>query len=293
MEVERIMQTTNISWCDYSWNPVTGCSRAGPECYDPKSGTLVCYAEKMALQQAERENPPAFASKKEWTVENASENVTMHPDRVDEPDDYHFPEGPGRVFVGSMTDMFHSEVDSEFVQRVLETCRRHPEQVWIFLTKRPHNAAEWRLEWPENAWLGTSVGSGPGGEYPNTTHRIEQLRDVDVATKWVSFEPLIEPIGEVTLDHVDWAVVGGESGAADDRRDMDHEWARDILRQCRDQNVAFYFKQSSGPKPESGKRLTVENDDYGIYEQRSIREFPDLPERTKRARDNSESEVPA
>lgn len=263
------MQTTNISWADYSWNPATGCSHAGPECTN-------CYAESFSLRQSRTDE--------EWTQANASENVTMHPDRLEDPEAYHYPDGPGRVFVGSMTDMFHREIDSDFVQQVLDTVADHPEHVWIFLTKRPGNAAEWRLEWPENCILGTSVGSGPGGKYPNTTHRIEQLRDVDVATKWVSFEPLIEPIGEVALDHIDWAVVGGESGSKDVRREMEHEWARDLLRQCRYQDVAFYFKQSSGLNQDTGTQLTVKNERFGVFEQHRIRERPDLPTVTKRAR---------
>jgi len=160
----------------------------------------------------------------------------------------------------------------------------------------PHEAAaqraEWRLTWPENTWLGTSVGSGSGGEFPNTTHRIEQLRDVQRSTAfgersprlWVSFEPLIEPIGEVALDHIDWAVVGGENASDDDRRDMDHSWAREVLEQCREQDVPFFFKQPSAATNESGTRLTVENEDYGVYEQRRIREFPEPATVTKRAR---------
>jgi protein gp37 len=270
------MQTTNISWCDYSWNPVTGCSRAGPECYNSKTDTMVCYAEKFSRRQGRTESA--------WTVENAAANVTMHPDRLEDPDAYSFPDGPGRVFVGSMTDMFHSEVAPGFVQRVLDRCREHPRHLWIFLTKRPQNAADWRLDWPANCIVGTSVGSGPGGEYPATTHRIEQLRDVDAAHRWVSFEPLIEEIGDVALDHIEWAVVGGESGSAEDRREMEHEWARDLLRQCREQDVAFYFKQSSGARPETGTRLTVENEEFGVYEQKRIREFPELPAVVRDAR---------
>jgi len=256
------MQTTNISWADYSWNPVTGCSHAGPECWN-------CYAETFSLRQGRTEQ--------DWTVENADQNVTMHPDRVDEPDSFGWPEGKGRVFVGSMTDMFHSNVDAGFVQRVLEKCREHPDVTWIWLTKRPQNAADWRLEWPSNCWLGTSVGSGPGGDYPSTTHRIEQLRDVEVGTKWVSFEPLIEPIGEVALDHIEWAVVGGESGSKEDRREMEAEWARDLLRQCRQQDVAFFFKQQSGLRPEENTRMTVEAEygDLTVYEEKQIREYPE------------------
>lgn len=271
------MQTTGISWADYSWNPVTGCSHAGPECQN-------CYAEQFHLNQSKREHPPVGATGLEWTVENADENVQQHADRLGQPLDYSFPDGPGRVFVGSMTDMFHPQVDPEFVQAVLDVCRRLPEHVWIFLTKRPQNAADWRLDWPENAWVGTSVGTGHGGDYPSTTHRIEQLRDVDCPTKWVSFEPLIEPIGDVALDHIDWMVVGGESATDDARRDMEHEWARDLLRQAREQDVAFYFKQSSGRRPETGTRLTVENEQFGVYEQRRIQEYPPLPDSTRKAR---------
>lgn len=267
------MQTTNISWADYSWNPVTGCSHAGPECWN-------CYAEAMTLQQAQRADPPPGISEKPWTVENASDVVTTHPSRLREPDAFSFPEGPGRVFVGSMTDMFHSEVEPLFVQRVLDRCGEFPEHEWIFLTKRPQNAARWQLTWPANTWLGTSVGSGPGGEYPSTTHRIEQLRDVrrrrafgaDSPRLWVSFEPLIEPIGEVALDHIEWAVVGGENASDADRREMDHAWAREVFRQCRAADVPFFFKQSSAATNESGTRLTVEREG-GVLVQQEIREF--------------------
>lgn len=239
------MQTSGISWCDYTWNPVTGCSHAGPECWN-------CYAEDLRHQQAQQEHPPVGATELKWTQANAEDVVEMHPDRLDDPSDYRFPEGPGKIFVGSMTDIFHREVDDEFIWRIVQRAEAFPQHVWIFLTKRPDQAAKLRLDWPENVWLGTSVGSGPGGDYPNTTHRIEQLRDVDAATRWVSFEPLIEPVGKVALDHIDWAVVGGETGSEDDRREMEHDWARKIYRQCREQDVAFYFKQSSAARPETG-----------------------------------------
>lgn len=275
------MQTTNISWCDYTWNPVTGCSHAGPECWN-------CWAESFMQRQAGRDDAPEYMTDAKWTQENAADVVTMHVDRLDEPASFDYPDGSGKVFTVSMGDLFHREVEPWFIEMVMAQVRHHPEHVFIFLTKRPDRMAELRLDWPPNAWAGTSVGSGPGGEYPNTTHRIEQLRDVDAPVRWVSFEPLIEPIGEVALDHIDWAVVGGENAPDDVRREMDHAWARDILRQCREQDVAFHFKQSSASTNESGTRLTVENEDFGVYEQRRIREYPDLPEATVRARDGLE-----
>lgn len=277
------MQTTDISWCSYSWNPVTGCSRAGPICahkVETDDGEKVipkCYAEKFSRRQNRTEKP--------WTVENAAENVTMHPDRLDDPDDFHFPDGPSRVFVGSMTDMFHSQVDPGFVQRVLDTCRRHPEQMFIWLTKRPQHAAEWRLDWPVNTMLGVSVGSA-GRDYPSTTHRIEQLRDVDVPLKWVSFEPLLEPMPSLALDHIDWMVVGGESAPDEHRREMDDDWARDLLQQAREEDVPYFYKQGSARYPERHTKLLVENEQFGIWEEKTIREYFDLPARVRQHREN-------
>jgi protein gp37 len=271
------MQPTNISWCDYSWSPVTGCSHAGPECWH-------CWAEQFTKRQAARDDAPEYMNELEWTQENAEEVVDTHPDRLDEPINYTFPKGPGRIFVVSMGDLFHRQVPGSFIRQVIAVARQLPEHEFIFLTKRPKRAAAVDVAWPENALVGTSVGSGPGGEFPDTTHRIESLRDVD-ARRWVSFEPLIEPIGEVDLTHLDWAVVGGENASDDVRRDMDHAWAREILEQCRRDGVPFHFKQSSAATNESGTRLTVKNEDYGIFEQRRIREYPPVPEVTKRARE--------
>lgn len=276
------MQPTKISWATYTWNPQTGCSRAGPICaerveVDGETEVIPkCYAERLSREEGRTEKP--------WKVENADENVTMHENRVDDPDNYHWPKGHGRTFVGSMTDMFHAQTDPGFVQNILDACRRHPKEMFIFLTKRPHHAAEWRLDWPENCMLGTSVGSA-GNEYPSTLHRIEQLRDVDVKMKWVSFEPLLEPIGDVALDHIDWVVVGGESGPDRHRREMKDEWARNILQQCRDAGIPFFYKQGSARYPETDTKLLVENEEFGIYEKREIREFPEWPEEVTSARE--------
>lgn len=285
------MQPTNISWADYSWNPVTGCTRAGPECYDVKAGEKVCYAEILHHQQAQREDPPDYVSEKEWTAEHASEIVHTHEDRLDEPIEYRWPDGPGRVFVCSMSDLFHPEVPESFIRRVVEVARQVPECIWICLTKRPERAAEVAVDWPANAWVGTSVGSGPGGEHADTTGRIDHLRNVDAHTRWVSFEPLIEPVGDVDLSGIDWAVVGGETrDNPDTRRDMPHAWAREVLEQCREQDVAFFFKQSSGHRPDEGRQLTVETD-HGWYGQRYIEEYPSLPAMTREARDRLAAET--
>lgn len=258
------MQHTPISWAHITWNPVTGCSHAGPECWH-------CYAEDFALQQAKQENSPDQYTGMEWTVENAAFNVQMHPDRLGDPFGFNFTEPGRRIFVGSMTDVFHPRASEFFIRRILGVVRHFPEHHWLFLTKRPGRAAALDLDWPANAWLGTSVGSGPDGIYPDTTHRLEELRQADAETLWVSFEPLIEPVGDVDLTAFDWVVVGGETG--EERREMEIEWARDLLKQARRDDAAFYFKQHSARTQGENTRLSVEEN--GWFVERSFEEFPE------------------
>jgi len=255
------MQESDISWTDWTWNPTHGCSRASAGCDN-------CYAERISRQYGHTEKP--------WTNEHAAENVTVRPEKLDEP--YQLDE-PATIFVNSMSDLFHSEVPSEFIREVFGAMRNTPEHVYQILTKRPGRARFMELDWPPNVWIGTSV------EDERVTDRLDLLRDCPADTRFVSFEPLIGPVGEVDLTDYDWAIVGGESGPADERREMDHAWARDILRQCRRDDTAFYFKQSSARNPETGTALTVKNEDYGVYEQREIREVPEPSEAVQRARE--------
>jgi protein gp37 len=171
------------------------------------------------------------------------------------------------VFVNSMSDLFHAQIGDDYIREVFGVMRNCPEHVFQILTKRPGRAAHMALDWPPNVWMGTSVEDG------RVTERIDLLRDCPAETLFISFEPLIGPVGDVDLAGYDWAIVGGESGPDDDRREMEHAWARDILRQCRAQDVAFFFKQSSARYPETGTALTVE-DRHGMYVQKEIREVP-------------------
>ena len=272
------MQTTNIAWTTYTFNPITGCSKIGPECEN-------CWAETFSHRQAEQDDPPVQATTEPWTHENAAENVTLHPERLEKPLAYTYPEGPGRIFVCSMADLFHKQVPESFIRRVIALCRQLPEHIWCLLTKRPHRAAQVDVDWPDNVWLGTSVGTGGGGEYPDTTHRIDQLLEADAALHWVSFEPLIEPVADsVDLSEIGWIVVGGETAAADDRREMNAAWAVDLLKKARQQDTAFFFKQHSGHQPEKSIHLSVLNDELGIYGEQVIREYPPLPTITRQAR---------
>lgn len=252
------MQETKIAWTDATWNPVHGCSRVSAGCDN-------CYAERISRQYGHTEHP--------WTNKFAAENVQIRPEKLEEP---YALEEPSRIFVNSMSDLFHSQIPTSFIRDVFAVMRNCPEHIFQILTKRPGRAGHLDLTWPENVWLGTSV------EDDRVTARIDLLRDTDAYTRFISFEPLIGPVGSVNLSGIDWAIVGGESGSG--HRDMDHAWAREIYTQCQDQDVSFFFKQSSGQHPETGTRLTVKNETHGIFEQREIQELPDLPASTLRAR---------
>jgi protein gp37 len=254
------MQESAISWTEYTWNPSHGCSAVSDGCTN-------CFAERISHQYQHTEHP--------WTNEYAEQNVSVHPEKLDEP--YAIDE-PAFVFVNSMSDLFHSRVPNAFIEDVFAVMRNCPHVVFQILTKRPGRAAHMPLDWPENVWMGTSV------EDERVTERLDLLRDCAAETLFVSFEPLIGPVGDIDLSDYDWAIVGGESGPDDVRREMDHAWARAIYRASRKQDVAFYFKQSSARTSEQGTALTVYNDEHEIYEQRRIREVPDPAPAVQRAR---------
>jgi protein gp37 len=254
------MQRSDIAWTDMTWNPTHGCSKVSAGCEN-------CYAERISRQYSHTEQP--------WTNEHAAENVTERPDKLEEP---YSLEGSKRVFVNSMSDLFHAAVSDGFIEDALAVMRNCPHHVFQILTKRPGRAAHMPIQWPPNVWLGTSV------EDDRVTERIDLLRSCDAATLFVSFEPLIGPVGDVGLSDVDWAIVGGESGPDDDRREMDHEWARAILDQCRRDDVAFFFKQSSARRPETGTALTVKDPEFDVYVQKEIRELPAAHAAVERAR---------
>ncbi|MFB6211576.1 MAG: DUF5131 family protein [Halobacteriales archaeon] len=252
------MNETDISWADYTWNPVHGCHKVSPGCRN-------CYAETISRRFEHTTQP--------WTAEHADENVQLKEHKLDAPLADH---EPGRVFVNSMSDLFHEEVPDSYITRVMEVIASVPEDVFIILTKRPERAARW--EWyPENVWLGTSVESG------DYTDRITAIAQSEASTKWVSFEPLIDSVGNVTdvLRVIDWVVVGGESGP--DHREMKHEWAREILWQARATETAFFFKQSAAQYPERGRELELVTG-----EKRRIEQYPPLPDRTIDAREGGE-----
>ena len=163
--------------------------------------------------------------------------VTLHPDLVDAPRAW---KTPRLIFVNSMSDLFHPKVPLEFIRNVFATMEACPQHTFQILTKRSKRLAEMasRLPWPANVWMGVSV------EDDRVLHRVDDLRTVPAAVRFLSCEPLIGPVGELDLDEIDWVIVGGESGPG--ARSMQIEWVRSIFRACRRSNAAFFFKQWGG-----------------------------------------------
>lgn len=230
------MGKTSIEWTrgddgspGYSWNPVTGCTKISPGCKH-------CYAERFARRLRAMGNPRyrnGFA-------------VTLQPDQLSLPLRWRRPK---RIFVNSMSDLFHEAVPDDYIRRVFEVMVQADWHVFQILTKRSDRLMRLarELPWPPNIWQGVSV------ENARYTWRIAQLRQVSAAVRFLSVEPLLGPIPNLPLDGIDWVIVGGESGGG--RRDMAAEWVREIRGQCLAARVPFFFKQWGGRTPKSGGRV--------------------------------------
>lgn len=215
---------TGIEWTDKTWNPTTGCNKISPGC-------LHCYAEALT-QRFPKNFPNGF-------------NLTLHPARLEEPLRWRT---PSRVFVNSMSDLFHEDVPIDFIKEVFSVINSTPWHVYQILTKRHRRLPEIasQLDFPENIWLGVSLESQ---EYVN---RLDYLRDIPASVRFLSCEPLLGPLN-LDLTGIHWVIVGGESGQK--HRSMNLAWASEIQKQCHEARVAFFFKQVGGRTPKAGGRL--------------------------------------
>ena len=209
-----------IEWTESTWNPVTGCTKISRGC-------LHCYAERMA-RRLKAMGQPRYRRGFE---------VTLHPDVLQAPLSWREPQ---MIFVNSMSDLFHREVPTDFIQDVFEVMRQASRHTFQVLTKRAARLASLagRLPWPDNVWVGVTV------EAADYVERIDSLRQVPAAVRFLSLEPLLGPIDSLPLDGIDWVIVGGESGPR--ARPMRAEWALAIRDQCLSANVPFFFKQWGG-----------------------------------------------
>jgi protein gp37 len=156
---------------------------------------------------------------------------------------------PQMIFVNSMSDLFHEDAPVDFVLRVFDVMRRATWHTFQVLTKRSARLLELNplIDWPANVWMGVSV------ENEDYAFRLEHLRRTGAHTKFLSLEPLLGPLPRLALHGIDWVVVGGESGPG--ARPMSEEWVVDIRDQCREANVAFFFKQWGGTNKKRAGRI--------------------------------------
>jgi len=221
---------SHIEWTEMTWNPVTGCTKISPGCKH-------CYALAMSKRlraMGVQRYQDGFA-------------LRLHDDLIDLPRRW---KRPRVVFVNSMSDLFHEDVPLDFIQAVFRTMIECPQHTFQVLTKRADRLAELaeHMEWPENVWMGVSV------ENSKYYRRVDDLRRVPAAVRFLSCEPLLGPLDNLNLRGIGWVIVGGESGPK--ARPMDAEWVHSIRRQCESSGVPFFFKQWGGVrKHTTGRQL--------------------------------------
>lgn len=224
------MAETQIEWTDATWNPVAGCSIVSAGCTN-------CYAMEMARRL------DAMGVEKYRGLTRRSGKRTIWKGFIREDRSaLEIPlrwKRPKKIFVNSMSDLFHEDVSDQFIQDVWSVMKITPRHHYQILTKRPARMAEVvrnRIgEVLPNVWLGTSV------ENAEATSRIDALRTVPAAIRFISFEPLIGPVGKLDLSGIHWAIVGGESGRS--ARPIREAWIDEIYEQCEKGTVVFFFKQ--------------------------------------------------
>jgi protein gp37 len=228
---------SSIEWTEVTWNPVTGCDRVTAGCDHCYALTLAKRLKAMGAEKYQNDgNPvtsgPGFA-------------VTTHPAALQQP--YRWKK-PLTVFVNSMSDLFHARVPISFIKDVFAVMEETPQHTYQVLTKRSLRLSRLadQLPWPKNVWIGVSV------EEPKVLDRIDHLRTVPAAVRFLSCEPLIAALPDMDLDGIDWVIAGGESGHG--ARPMEPAWVEDIREQCVDVDVPFFFKQWGGRTPKQHGR---------------------------------------
>lgn len=211
------MKTTKIEWTERTWNPVTGCSKISEGC-------VHCYAEIMARRLCAMGN--------EKYVNGFT--PTLHADVLYEPMKWRT---PSTIFVCSMGDLFHPSVPVDFIDKVMTVIRNTPQHTYQILTKRAEQMADYfsAHQVPSNAWIGVTV------EVARTKSRIDCIRHIKAPIHFISCEPLLDDVGKLDLQGVDWIIIGGESGVS--ARPMKEEWVLNIKHQAEALHIPVFFKQ--------------------------------------------------
>jgi protein gp37 len=236
------MAETSIEWTDATWNPVAGCTVLTAGCTN-------CYAMRMAARlEAMGTRKYRGLTRKSGRRAVWTGRIRLDHESLGTPRTW---SKPRKVFVNSMSDLFHEAVPVQFIARVWEVMKDTPRHTYQILTKRPERMAQVlaqkSFEVLPNVWLGTSV------EDERVLDRLDAIRRVPAAIRFVSLEPLIGSVAQGDLTGIDWAIVGGESGPR--AREMNPEWVDEIEAMCRRSGTAFFFKQWGGKNKKAAGRL--------------------------------------
>jgi protein gp37 len=219
---------TAIEWTESTWNPVTGCTEVTPGCAH-------CYAKTFAERWRGVKGHPY----------EQGFDLRLWPSRLEYPLKW---KRPRMIFVNSMSDLFHEDIPFEYVERIFAVMREASHHTFQVLTKRHERMSELapHLDWPANVWMGVSI------ENKRWLLRADHLREVPAAVRFISAEPLLGPLTGLDLAAIDWLIAGGESGPR--HRPVHAQWIRALRDQCRQEGVAFFFKQWGGVRAKSGGR---------------------------------------
>lgn len=226
-----------IEWTEATWNPTTGCDKVSPGCDH-------CYALTLS-KRLKAMGSPKYQLDGDPRTSGPGFGLALHPDSLDVPTRWR---EPRLIFVNSMSDLFHDQVPVGYIADVFDVIARTPQHTYQVLTKRAQRLAKIadKLDWPTNLWMGVSVESA------RYTFRINHLRKVPAAVRFISAEPLLGPLGDIDLSGIQWVIAGGESGP--NARPVEHDWVTELRDTCTTAGVAFFFKQWGGRTPKAGGR---------------------------------------
>jgi len=229
---------TAIEWTEVTWNPTTGCDQISAGCDNCYALTLAKRLKAMGAAKYQADGDPRTSG--------PGFDLAVHAAALRQPYTWTTPKV---VFVNSMSDLFHARVPLGFVRDVFTVIAETSQHTYQILTKRStrlRRVAD-RLDWPANLWMGVSV------EDTSVLHRVDDLRAVPAAVRFVSCEPLLGPLDTINLDSIGWVIAGGESGPQ--HRPMDPAWVASLRDHCAVAEVPFFFKQWCGRTPKHGGRL--------------------------------------
>lgn len=235
---------SSIEWTDATWNPVAGCTPVSAGCRN-------CYAARMALRLSSMPNSAGrkyrnTAIRSRGGLPVFTGQINLDRESLDLPRSWRLPR---MIFVNSMSDLFHEDVPLFYIKEVFDVMVSCPQHTFQVLTKRPERAAEIssELPWPENIWMGTSV------EDNRVIARVDLLRQIPAKVRFLSCEPLIGPLYDLSIKNIHWVIVGGESGPG--ARPMDEKWVLHVKQLCKKNKTPFFFKQWGGVQKHKKGRL--------------------------------------